>query len=149
MTQNGTVKEIKGEYAVVSVKRQSACDSCHAKGYCIECKKTMDALALNEAGAQTGDTVELESPTGTVLGYAALVFLLPVVIAIGSFLVFSLYFSQTVSLLASLCFFVLTFVFIYFYFNSKKVKEKNTVKIVKIIKKDIKDNEKMGDIEGS
>lgn len=109
----------------------------------------MDALALNEAGAQTGDTVELESPTGTVLGYAALVFLLPVVAAIGSFVVFSLYFSQTVSLLASLGFFALTFVFIYFYFNSKKVREKNTVKIVKIIKKDIKDNEKMGDIESS
>ena len=149
MTQKGIVKEIKGNYATVSVKRQSACDSCHANGYCVECKKSMDAVALNEVGAQTGDTVELESPTGTVLGYAALVFLMPVVMAIGSFVVFSLWFSQTASLLASLGFFILAFVFIYFYFNKRSVKEKNIVKIIKIIKKDIKENEEMGDIESS
>lgn len=149
MTQKGIVKKTEGEYAYVSVMRTSACDACHAKGFCVECKKTMDARALNSVGAEAGDTVELESPTGTVLGYAAIMFLLPVVSAIGSYLIASLWLAEAMRLIVSLAFFIAAFVFIYLFFNSKRIREKNTVTIVKIIKKDIDNNEEVGDIDRS
>ena len=149
MTQNGIVIKTDGEYATVSVKRQSACDSCHAKGYCVECKKTMNARALNKIGAKVGDTVELESPTGTVLAYAATVFVLPIAVTFVSYVVASLFIEQIASLLVSLGFFAASFVFIYLFFNSKRIREKNTVSIVKIIKKDIDNDEKVGDIDCS
>lgn len=149
LTQKGIVKKTDGEYAGVSVMRSSACDACHAKGFCVECKKTMEARALNAVGAEAGDTVELESPTGTVLGYAAIMFLMPVVAALGSYLTASLWLSETASLLVSLAFFLAAFVFIYLFFNSKSIREKNTVTIVKIIKKDIDNNEEVGDIDRS
>ena len=89
-----TVVEIEQEnIAVVSVARHAACDGCHknaeGKG-CSVCtllggNREARARALNTAGAAIGDTVEVESRTGRMLLYAALVFLLPVVMALGGY----------------------------------------------------------------
>ena len=88
MRTKATVVEIINEtVAVVSVERRSACDGCHKaegdKG-CSICtllggKHETRARARNTAGAMEGDTVALESRTSRILGYAALVFLLPVI----------------------------------------------------------------------
>ena len=42
--------------------------------------KTMTVRVKNPLGASVGDTVWVESADGTVLGYAALVFLIPIVV---------------------------------------------------------------------
>lgn len=78
------------DIAVVEVERQSACEGCHkaADGEsCTVCTlmggtRKFTARAYNAAGAEVGDRVAVESRTGRVLGYAALVFLLPVVLAL-------------------------------------------------------------------
>ncbi len=96
MRTKATVVEIINEtVAVVSVERRSACDGCHKaegdKG-CSICtllggKHETRARARNTAGAVEGDTVALESRTSRILGYAALVFLLPVILGLIGYLV--------------------------------------------------------------
>ena len=89
-----TVVEIENENtATVSVARRAACDGCHknADGQgCSVCsllggKREMRVRARNEVGATVGDTVEVESRTGRMLGYAALIFLLPVLMALAGY----------------------------------------------------------------
>ena len=78
-----------GEYATVLCDRKSACEGCHkqTQGECSVCSlmasgHTMQTRAYNAVGAKVGDTVEIETASSRVLGYAALVFLLPVVMVI-------------------------------------------------------------------
>ncbi len=96
MRTKATVVELENEQvAVVSVERRSACDGCHKaegdKG-CSVCtllggNREARARALNTAGATVGDTVALESRTGRILAYAAIVFLLPVLLGLVGYLV--------------------------------------------------------------
>ena len=80
--------------AVIKVERQSACEGCHRateEGGCSVCtllggKNAAHARARNTVGAAVGDRVELESRTGRILSYAALVFLLPVIALIAGYL---------------------------------------------------------------
>lgn len=89
-----TVVEIENEYtATVSVARHAACDGCHKNADGTGCSvctllggnREARARALNTAGAAVGDTVEVESRTGRMLLYAALVFLLPVVLCLAGY----------------------------------------------------------------
>lgn len=96
MRTKATVVEIVDEQiAVVSVERRSACDGCHKaqgdKG-CSICtllggKHQTRARARNSVGAAAGDVVALESRTSRILGYAALVFLLPIILGLVGYLV--------------------------------------------------------------
>ncbi len=94
MTQKGTVLEVNGKTALVSVRRSSMCDGCEKNSGCsgscgagelLGAGKTMTAVASNEIGAAVGDTVELETESRTVLGYAALVFLFPILLCGGAY----------------------------------------------------------------
>ncbi len=94
MRQIGVVVAVSGRGAAVEVQRMSACDACHhgqqkdAGGHtCSECrmfptedKMTVDAV--NEIGARVGDRVIIETATEQILGYAAAVFLLPLLLAV-------------------------------------------------------------------
>lgn len=90
MLNTAVVIEADRDRAVVRVERKSACEGCHkASGGkdCAVCglvggNRTVDARAINSVGAGVGDTVEIESASSLVLLYAALVFLLPTVLAI-------------------------------------------------------------------
>lgn len=96
MRTKATVVEVIDEtVAVVMVERRSACDGCHKaegdKG-CSVCtllggKRQTLARALNSAEAAAGDTVALESRSARILLYAALVFILPVLVALACYLV--------------------------------------------------------------
>ncbi len=84
-----TVLSLDGEFATVESIRTSACEGCHkvANGGCSVCSllgtgQKMRARAKNSAGAAVGDAVLIESETGRLLGYAALLFLLPPLAAI-------------------------------------------------------------------
>ena len=87
MQEFGTVVETDGKYAIVEVRRKSACEGCHkgAEG-CDACSLFIaDAKhrvsAENRVGALAGDRVMLEAASGRILCYAFLVFILPLLIA--------------------------------------------------------------------
>ena len=67
--------------ATVSVLRSSACSACSARHACGSAKKA-ESTVNNKINAKVGDTVEIEVPSQSVLGYSALVFLAPVLLAI-------------------------------------------------------------------
>jgi sigma-E factor negative regulatory protein RseC len=95
MNTVGVVVEIKGKYAVVETERKSACDGCHknADGQgCAMChifggNTRVRTNAKNAAGASVGDKVELESSSGRMLGYALLVFILPLIACLAAYFI--------------------------------------------------------------
>ena len=89
------VKETNGKYAIVETERKSACDGCHKNENgegCAMCKvfggsAKVTARARNIVGAAVGDKVEIESSSSRMLAYAAIVFILPVIVAIASYFI--------------------------------------------------------------
>ena len=89
MKQKAVVKSTTGKYDMVEVSRSTMCDGCikqdcqsHtcAAGAMFGSAKSMTVRVKNPLGASVGDTVWVESADRTVLGYAALVFLMPIVV---------------------------------------------------------------------
>ncbi|MGI6180470.1 MAG: SoxR reducing system RseC family protein [Agathobaculum sp.] len=81
MTQQGTIKKLLPDgMAEIEVTRRSACGhDCAKCGGCGGLEtQTLRVTARNSAGAQVGERVLIEGGTGQVLGYAVLVYLLPV-----------------------------------------------------------------------
>ena len=86
MRQRAVVVEVHGEYATVETSRRTMCDGCAKGGGCgghceitglVASSGKMRAEVENKLGAKVGDTVEIESESGVILSYAALVFILP------------------------------------------------------------------------
>jgi len=75
------VKTNENGTAIVTVLQKSACSSCSSRHVCGTAKKT-ESTVNNKIGAKIGDTVEIEVPSSNVLGYSALVFLAPVLLAL-------------------------------------------------------------------
>lgn len=112
MKQKGIVKEINGEFATVSVLRAEACSSCSGRNFCGSARQA-EVRVKNAVSAQIGETVEIETPSEKVLGYAALVFLSPVLLAVGLYLL--LYrFSGIFAGIAAFLGFIIPFAFAYF-----------------------------------
>lgn len=118
MTGKATVISVSGKYATVEAERMSACEGCHRQngdGGCSVCsllggERTLRARAYNAAGAAPGDTVTVESGSGRMLWYAALVFILPVVAGIAAYLVAARFTSAELTLtLSALGGFVIAF----------------------------------------
>ena len=83
MTQQGTIKKLlPGGRAEVEVTRRSACGhDCAKCGGCGGLEtQTLYVTARNHAHASVGDRVLLEGETKQVLGFAVLVYLLPLVL---------------------------------------------------------------------
>lgn len=92
MTQIATVNRLVGtNQAEVMVRRQSACGhSCESCGGCgPETATKVIVLAVNDLGAQIGDTVRVESESSKVLKLAALLYLLPFVFLFAGYLIAS------------------------------------------------------------
>ena len=81
MTQSGVVtKLLEGGCAEVSVERGTACGGrCDGCETCIY-DTTLRIPAVNAVHARVGDRVILESGTGGIMGAAALVYLVPVLL---------------------------------------------------------------------
>ena len=74
--------------ARVSVLRQSACSGdCHKCSGCGAQEQTMLFTANNPINARTGDLVTVEAASGPVLKAAAVLYMLPLVLFIGGYLV--------------------------------------------------------------
>ncbi|MBO5306360.1 MAG: SoxR reducing system RseC family protein [Clostridia bacterium] len=129
--------------AVVEVERQTACDGCHKNkdgSGCSICSltgasKKFEATALNQIGASVGDKVTVTTKTERVLGYAALVFLLPLVVGVAFYFLASRVFYEEIWQYVSLIFgFVISFFFVWLY--AKSVANKRCdVEIVEILEK--------------
>ncbi|MBW2076901.1 MAG: SoxR reducing system RseC family protein [Deltaproteobacteria bacterium] len=77
----GTVRELRGEKALVVTDRQSMCGQCVAKSYChmLGGGKEMIAEARNPIGAKPGDTVKIGIPSGTVTKASFVVYMIPAI----------------------------------------------------------------------
>ena len=87
MTQKAKVISTDGKYAVVRVSRKTICEGCHnTDSSCSACfafgDKNAECRAVNLCGAKVGDTVTVRTESSRIIGYAALVFIAPIVIAL-------------------------------------------------------------------
>lgn len=109
--------------AVIKVERQSACEGCHRateEGGCSVCtllggKNAAHARARNCVGAAVGDRVAIESRTGRILGYAALVFLLPVACLLAGYFLGKAFGGEAIALIAAGGAFLLSLAALYCY----------------------------------
>ena len=118
MKQKGIVKEIGDGVAIVSLLKEEVCCSCSGRKFCGSAKR-VDVKVKNSLDAEIGDTVEIETASEKVLGFAALVFLVPVILAVALYLAF-LTVNQTVASLAAFLGFMIPFVFAYVLDKKKK-----------------------------
>lgn len=141
MRQRATVLKTEGNIALIRVSRATMCEGCEKNGGCSHCHITglvagdnhMEARAYNKIGASVGDTVEVESTGSMVLGYAALVFLMPILVcALFYFSASALFQSAIVGALAALGGFVLTFVLIALV-DRRAAKKTPAIVIVKVL----------------
>ncbi len=144
MEQKAKVTGKDGRYAIVSVSRATMCEGCHKDGGCgghcelsgiMGDNKAVEARARNEIGAEVGDTVEVETESRTVLFYAGLVFLAPILLAAVFYGIADAVFAREgVSLIAAAAGFVLTYLGVALYDRKKKA-EVPTIRIVRICKR--------------
>ena len=123
--------------AVVEVSRKSACEGCSQNGSCHGCTsligdQNMQTRAENSIGAAVGDRVLLETDSGTVILYAAAVFLLPLVLGVVGYLLGDLAFAGAGRYVCSLIGFAAAFVFLYFVLD-RRARQRNDVKIIRIL----------------
>lgn len=124
METKATVIATEGKFAIVETKRKSACDGCHKQkegASCAMCtlmgdKAELRTHANNPIGARVGDEVMIESPSGRILAYGALVFLLPLLLGLLFYLLFSLVStSEPLRLCGALLAFGVSYVFLWLY----------------------------------
>lgn len=89
MKATATVKETyTNGTALIEVLRKSACSgdcgTCHG---CVHPEERVRVTAQNPLNAQAGERVEVESATGAVLGWASLLYILPVVLMLAGALI--------------------------------------------------------------
>ncbi|MBR2459769.1 MAG: SoxR reducing system RseC family protein [Clostridia bacterium] len=126
MKQNALVTEThENGTATVTVLRQSACSACSARHACGSAKKTVSTVN-NPLEAKPGDTVEIEVPSDSVIKYAALVFLAPVLLALALYLPLSAI-SEPVGVIGALAGFVIPFIAAYFISKANADKVRPTV----------------------
>jgi len=135
MNKKAYVKNISGDKAVLSVKRECMCagrENCNAKCFTLQ-SDVIEVAADNPLGAKAGDFVEVEGKTSAVLAYSAVIFILPV---FSGLLFYFIAQALTKSIIApyivSLAGFIASFVFLYFLLSGT-AKNKNDFKITKIL----------------
>ncbi len=135
MLSEGFVLKVDGEFATVGVKRHTACDTCRANcgGHCDKAS-TVETVVRNTLGAKQGDRVRLYSRTSTVMGFAVIVFILPLIAAIAGYIIPQLLGATvTVNAIVSAAFFLLTYVVIWRIYGKKNSYE--TIEMYEILEK--------------
>jgi len=144
METKAIVISTDGAYATVETDRKSACDGCHKQQDgtgCAMCammgdKTKLQSRARNPLGAEPGDTVLLETATARVLGYGALVFLAPLVLALLGYLLGGLLpYGAVGQGAAALCGFLAAFAFLWFY-SRRVIAQRCDVTIIRILPHD-------------
>jgi len=135
MTNKAYVKEITGNKAVLSVKRECACngkENCNAKCFTFQ-SDIIEVTTDNEIGAKAGDYVEVEGKTSAILIYSFIVFILPIFTGLLLYFITQA-FTENIILpyIISGTGFILSVVFLYYFLNNI-VKGRNDFKITKIL----------------
>ena len=135
MTNRAYVKEIIGDKAILSVKRECACagkDNCNAKCFTLQ-NDIIETEITNSIGAKAGDYVEVEGQTGVILGYSALVFIMPVFTGFILYFIAQMFTDNIIlPYIISGGGFILSVVFLYYFLNNI-VKSRDDFKITKIL----------------
>lgn len=140
MRQIGIVREITDGHALVEVSRKSACEGCHAnaEGSCSACisfgSKSVISKADNSIGAAVGDRVVLESASGTVIFYAAAVFLFPLILGVIGYFVGALFRGEAAPYIGAVAGFVIAFIVVALTLN-RYAEKHNAVRITEILPK--------------
>ncbi len=144
MRQRAVVLKTDGKNAEIEVSRSSMCEGCVKNGGCSHhCELSgivagsgkMKTTAQNKIGAVQGDIVEVETESATVLGYAALVFIMPILVcAAFYFIAGAIWHSDGCSLIAAAAGFVLSFLAVAVIDRLKK-KSGPDIQIVEIVKR--------------
>ena len=138
MQQIGIVKEVFEKYTVVEVSRKSACEGCHANtdGNCSACVSFGDRVTVckaeNSIGAKAGDRVLLESASGTVLLYAAAVFLFPLILGIIGYFAASGIPYEAAPYIGAVLGFVIAFIIVILTLN-RTASRRLDVKIIRVL----------------
>ncbi|MCL2517456.1 MAG: SoxR reducing system RseC family protein [Oscillospiraceae bacterium] len=138
MKQTAIVESVSEDKAIIKVKRESACVSCKSSVICNTCYKTITAEAYNKAGANVGDTVEIETDSKIVIGYAALTFVVPVVCGLLLYNITLLMFeNDLIPYIFTFTGFILPFVILYFAINKRNKADIIITNIIEPGSKDI------------
>ena len=128
--------------ATVKVSRRAACEGCHrsADGNCSVCtlmggKSELENRVDNPVGAVEGDTVTVETASSRVMLYAFLVFVAPLLLAIGGYFGGrALFGTEKGGLLSALCLFALAFVALGLY-SKLVIARRRDATIVEIVRR--------------
>ncbi len=87
MRQQATVRQvISPSHALVSVRRRGSCSTgCENCGGCKNPDEQITVTAFSDIEIHQGDSVTLESSSAQVLGLAALLYAMPLVLMIGAY----------------------------------------------------------------
>lgn len=134
MTGDGMVSAIKGDMAIVTISKSSACGhDCASCGACTN--PSYEICVINKIGACVGDKVLIETKTSLVLLASFLLYILPVFLLLIAAILCEEYSLGSYGVLAFLLLGLLWYGLIKL--TNKRLKIKNT--IVKILEKSKKD----------
>lgn len=136
MKKKAYVEKINGDMAVLKVKRECACQnkySCDVKKCFTFQNETVTIEVKNDIGAKTGDYVEVEGKTSSILTYAAVVFLMPLIAGLAAYFIAAQFMSNEIMpYIISGVSFIASIVFLYYFLN-KIVKGREDFIIGKIL----------------
>ena len=130
MTGRGIVVKTDGKYAVVRIRKSSACG--HDCGECRVCTNPeFDTEVLNEVGASVGDTVLIGAPTGEILFSAFLVYMAPIFGLIVVYAILSTIFNSALIIAAGCALWIAVWFLMIRRQNSKqKVKPSSILEVI-------------------
>lgn len=142
MKEIGVIKEISGSTAIVSVQRQSACDSCPGGSICKLVGNEAQIEAINKANARVGDIVEVKFMPYTYLKGTIFVYGIPaLMLIVGAIIgkeILGRFFSNIdpdlLAALTGLSLFILSFFFIKLFSKNLGTKKEYMPVIESIIK---------------
>ena len=120
MTGKGVVVRTNGAFAVVKVRKSSACG--HDCGECRVCNNPeFETEVLNEIGAKEGDEVLIGAPANKILFSAFLVYMLPLIGLFVTYVILSTFFNNAF-VISSGCVIWLAIWFVLIRFKNKSCK---------------------------
>lgn len=131
ITHSGIVTSISEERIYVTIKSESACASCHAKGACSmseQVDKIVDVAAKDYPQVAVGDTLEVVISKESGVFAVVIAYIIPIVLILASLYLFNaIGLSEPVSGLLMLC--LIAFYFIIIYLLRKKIVSKINISI--------------------
>ncbi len=141
MEETGVVKEVIGPKAIVTVQRQSGCDSCPGGSVCKMMGNEAEIEAVNEAKAGVGDTVRLAFKSYTYLKGTVFIYGIPSIMLIIGAVIGKEYLSKLlpnmdpdiVSAMGGFGLFALSFLFMKFWTKRYEGKKEYMPVIIKVL----------------